>query len=152
MQFYQPCYWLLISNWNLLVKMTLFFVFFANHVNSRCPLCLSSAVCLRLNPPVTAFRASSVIPPWTCHQQHLSLIAMGTFSVTPAAKNEACRSARRTEGGLSGMAGLASITMPIETAAQSSVLHGQIRPPDRKGSAARLHSPQWRGENRIWNS
>lgn len=64
-------------------------------------------------------------------------------------KSEAHWSARRTEGGLSGMAGLASITMPIETAAHSSVLQSQIRPPDKKGTAARLHSPQWRGENRI---
>lgn len=52
------------------------------------------------------------------------------FSDT-CSKHEACWAAGRTEGGLSGMAGLASITMPIETAAQSSVLHSQIRPPDR---------------------
>lgn len=53
------------------------------------------------------------------------------FSDT-CSKHEACRAAGRTEGGLSGMAGLASITMPIETAAQSSALHSQIRPRDKE--------------------
>lgn len=53
------------------------------------------------------------------------------FSDT-CSKHEACWAAGRTEGGLSGMAGLASITMPIETAAQSSALHSQIRPPDKE--------------------
>lgn len=52
------------------------------------------------------------------------------FSDT-CSKHEACWAAGRTEGGLSGMAGLASITMPMETAAQSSALHSQIRPPDK---------------------
>lgn len=46
------------------------------------------------------------------------------------------------------MAGLASITMPIETAAQSSVLQSQIRPPDKKSTAARLYTGH-NGEERI---
>lgn len=53
------------------------------------------------------------------------------FSDT-CSKHEACWAAGRTEGGLSGMAGLASITMPIETAAQSLALRSQIRPPDKE--------------------
>lgn len=52
------------------------------------------------------------------------------FSDT-CSKHEACWATGRTEGGLSGMAGLASVTMPIETAAQSPALHSLIRPPDK---------------------
>lgn len=53
------------------------------------------------------------------------------FSDT-CSKHEACWAAGRTEGGLSGMAGLASTAVPIEAAAQSLVLHSQIRPPDKE--------------------
>lgn len=53
------------------------------------------------------------------------------FSDT-CSKHEGCWAAGRTEGGLSGMAGLASTAMPIEAAAQSLVLHSQIRPPDKE--------------------
>lgn len=53
------------------------------------------------------------------------------FSDT-CSKREACWAAGRTEGGLSGMAGHPSITVPTETAAQSPVLHSQIRPEDKE--------------------
>lgn len=48
--------------------------------------------------------------------------------------------------GLSGKAGLPSITMPIETAAQSPMLHSQIRPPDR--AALQLDPTHYNGCDR----
>lgn len=56
----------------------------------------------------------------------------GSIFWDACSKQEAQRGCRGEQReGLSGQAGLPSITMPIETAAQSSVLHSQIRPPDR---------------------
>lgn len=71
----------------------------------------------------------------------------GDIFCDTCSKHEACWAARRTEGGLSGMAGLASITMPIETAAQSSVLHSQIRPLDKK--ALQLDPTHYNGGEKI---
>lgn len=56
----------------------------------------------------------------------------GNIFCDTCSKHEACWAAGRTEGGLSGMAGLAATAMPIETAAQSLALHSQIRPPDKE--------------------
>ena len=56
----------------------------------------------------------------------------GDIFFDTCSKHEACWAAGRTEGGLSGMAGLASITMPIEKAAQSLALRSPIRPPDKE--------------------
>lgn len=71
----------------------------------------------------------------------------GDIFCDTCSKHDACWAARRTEGGLSGMAGLASITMSIETAAQSSVLHSQIRPLDKK--ALQLDPTHYNGGVKI---
>lgn len=93
-------------------------------------------------PPVylfTCFHFSSLsivylLRSWrpTCHQQtYLCLMAVGAFSTRPAADRRPGGLRGEQREGLSGQAGLLSITMPIETAAQGPVLLGQIRPPDR---------------------
>lgn len=65
----------------------------------------------------------------------LMSMVVGTFSRTPGAKWNPDRQQGEQRRGLSAKAGLSSITMPIETAAQtaaqSPALLGQIRPPDR---------------------
>lgn len=63
--------------------------------------------------------------------RHGCLMVVGVFSTTPAANRKPGGLQGEQREGLSGKAGLPSITMPIETAAQSSALHSQIRPPDR---------------------
>lgn len=63
--------------------------------------------------------------------RHGCLMVVGVFPTTPAANMRPGGLQGQQREGLSGKAGLPSITMPIETAAQSSALHSQIRPPDR---------------------
>ncbi len=60
-------------------------------------------------------------------------MVVGAFSTTPAANRNPNGLQGEQREGLSGKAGLPSITMPIETAAQSHALQSQIRPPDRVG-------------------
>lgn len=129
-----------------------YFVFIGCPVNFSCPFCLFSLLFSSVLIPCHHFSCIFSHSPINMSPAALKSNCYGDIFCDTCSKHEACWAARRTEGGLSGMAGLASITMPIETAAQSSVLHSQIRPPDKKGSAARLHSLQWRGENRICNS
>ena len=76
----------------------------------------------------------------------LMYMVVGTFSRTPGAKWNPDRQQREQRGGLSAKAGLASITMPIETAAQSPALLGQIRPPDR--ATLQLDTTHYNGQTR----
>ncbi|KAK5864549.1 hypothetical protein PBY51_015785 [Eleginops maclovinus] len=65
----------------------------------------------------------------------------------PGAKRKPDRLQGEQREGLSPKAGLASVTMPIQTAAQSLALLGQIRPPDR--AAPQLDpTQQWTGQTR----
>lgn len=65
-------------------------------------------------------------------------------------KHEACWAAGGTEEGLSGMAGPASITMPVETAAKSPAPHSQIRPPDKETLQLEL-TPTMEVRNMIYD-
>lgn len=56
----------------------------------------------------------------------------GDIFLDTCSKSEARWSACRTEGGLSRMAGVASITMPIETAAELSVSEPDKAPGQKK--------------------
>lgn len=57
-------------------------------------------------------------------------MVVGPLSTLPAANQESDRLLGEQREGLSGKAGLPSITPPIETTGQSLVLRRQIRPPD----------------------
>ncbi|KAK5924809.1 hypothetical protein CgunFtcFv8_017390 [Champsocephalus gunnari] len=80
----------------------------------------------------------------------LMSMVVGTFSRTPGAKWNPDRQQGEQRRGLSAKAGLSSITMPIETAAQtaaqSPALLGQIRPPDR--AALQLDPTHYNGQTR----
>lgn len=68
----------------------------------------------------------------------------GSIFWDACSKQEAQRGCRGEQReGLSGQAGLPSITMPIETAAQSLALHSPIRPPDKE--ALQLDPTQYNG-------
>lgn len=65
-----------------------------------------------------------LLHPWwsSCHQQtHLCLMAGRVFSTMPGANRKPSGGKREQREGLSGTAGLPSITMPIEAAAQSQI-------------------------------
>lgn len=70
----------------------------------------------------------------------------GNIFCDTCSKHEACLAAGENRGGLSRMAGLASSAMPIETAAHSSVLHSQIKPPDKE--VLHLENTQYNGEKK----
>lgn len=89
----------------------------------------------------------------TCHLQTCwFLMAVGAFPTTPAASRmpDGLRGEQRE--GLSGTAGLPSITMPIETAAPSPALRSQIRPPDRAAQrrGPSLHNGWDRPDTATW--
>ena len=74
----------------------------------------------------------------------------GNIFCDTCSKHEACCAAEGTQGGLSGMAGLASNAMPVQPAAHNSVLLSQIRPPDKE--AAQLEHTQCNGgEKKIFD-